>query len=290
MDQTEALRAFYAQLIAANTGLPISESRVITAFASIPRERFVGPGPWQVFTASGYLQTPSDNPAFLYQDNVIAIADDRQINNGQPWLHALCLYVLNPDQGETVVHIGAGTGYYTAILADLVGPTGSVHAIEIEPDLAERAKKNLEDWRNVTVHHRSGSGGPLPDCDIIYVNAGATAPLDIWLDALRPGGRLMFPLTPAEVGGKPGSGGMLKVTKTSEGSFNAGFVCGAAFIACIGARDDETAIRLSEAFKRGNLREVRSLRRNSQPDETSWFSGNGWWLSTSPNAGDHTKA
>jgi protein-L-isoaspartate(D-aspartate) O-methyltransferase len=283
MDRLETFRSFFASLVTASAGLP--EGKVTAAFAATPRERFVGPGPWKVFTQAGYLQTPSDDPALLYQDITVALADDRQINNGQPMLHAICLFTLGINPGETAVHIGAGTGYYTALLANLVGPTGSVYACEIEEDLAARAKKTLADLPNVTVHHRSGSAGELPSCDIIYVNAGATAPLDVWLDALRPNGRLLFPLTSAGVANRPGPGGMLLVTKVAEEQFKAQFVCPATFIACIGARDDEdTGKRLGDAFRRGNLRDVRSLRRATQPDETSWFSGSGWWLSTAPLA------
>ena len=47
-----------------------------------------------------------------------------------------------------------------------------------------------------------------------------------------------------------------------------------------GARDDETAQRLTEAFKRDDLRNVQSLRRGTPPDETCWCAGSGWWLST----------
>jgi hypothetical protein len=48
----------------------------------------------------------------------------------------------------------------------------------------------------------------------------------------------------------------------------------------MGTRDDETAKKLAEAFKRGDMKNVRSLRRNSEPDATSWCAGRGWWLST----------
>lgn len=280
MDRVEAFRSFFARLVTVGSGL--GEGKVTAAFAAIPRERFVGPGPWKVFTAAGYLQTPSDDPAFLYQDITVALADDRRINNGQPRLHAACLSALNVNAGETVVHIGAGTGYYTALLSNLVGPTGSVHAYEIEQDLAERAKNNLAEWSNVTVYHRSGSTGELPNCDTIYVNAGATAPLDLWLGALRSGGRLLFPLTSAGVGNTPGPGGMLLVTKTTDSQFSAKFVCPVLFVECVGARDEETGKRLGDAFRRGNLHEARSLRRGTQPDETCWFSGKGWWLSNAP--------
>jgi protein-L-isoaspartate(D-aspartate) O-methyltransferase len=228
--------------------------------------------------------TPSDDPALLYQDITVALADDRQINNGQPLLHAACLAALRATEGETAVHVGAGTGYYTALLAQLVGPNGSVAAYEIEADLARRATANLADLPNVTVHDQSAAVGPLPDSDLIYVNAGATAPLRVWLDSLRAGGRLLFPLTPAEVNGRPAPGGMLLVTKISDSRFDARFVCPAAFIACAGARDQETAAKLSEAFARGDMGKVQSLRRDAPPDETCWCAGKDWWLSTAPSS------
>jgi protein-L-isoaspartate(D-aspartate) O-methyltransferase len=285
VDRLQEFRTFYAHLITANagaTGIP----GLTAALASTPRERFVGAGPWKVFTRAGYVTTPSDDPALLYQDITVALADDRQINNGQPLLHAACLSALQPKEGEIAVHVGAGTGYYTALLAKLVGSTGSVFAYEIESDLAQRAMRNLADLPNVTVYHRSGSEGPLPDSDLIYVNAGATAPLRVWLDSLRTGGRLLFPLTPADVGGRPAGGGMLLVTKSPNNSFAARFVCPAAFIPCVGARDDETAAKLSAAFARGDLGKVQSLRLDNRWDGTCWCAGNDWWLSTaSPTMG-----
>jgi len=285
VDRFEAQRLFFADFITASAGIPKSDRRLADAFASVPRERFVGPGPWKIFTSSGLLETPSDDPVFLYQDVTVSLAADRHINNGQPLLHAICLAALNPAEGQAVLHIGAGTGYYTAILSKLVGSTGSVLAYEIEQDLAQRAAFNLAEYPNVTVCHRSGSQGPLPDCDAIYVNAGATAPLDVWLDALRLNGRLLFPLTPSDSpSGAPGAGAMLLITRPSAavnpGEFHAQFVSSAIFINCTGARDEGTARKLSAAFKRGNYRNVRSLHRNSPPDETCWIAGNNWWLST----------
>ena len=275
MERLEAHRSFFARLITASVGIPGGNGRLAEAFAATPRERFVGPGSWRVFTAGGYIETPSDDPAFLYQDVTVAVEAEGQINNGQPTLHALCLMALNVKEGETAVHVGAGTGYYTAVLARLVGSSGTVFGYEIEERLAERATVNLADLSNTTIHHRSGSEGALPECDVLYVSAGATAPMDVWLDALRSGGRLLFPLTPAQ-----GAGGLLLVTRTAEGRFPARFVGRALFIPCSGARDDETARKLTEAFKRDDLRNVQSLQRGTPPDETSWCAGSGWWLST----------
>ena len=116
---------------------------------------------------------------------------------------------------------------------------------------------------------------------MIYVNAGATSPLDVWLEALRPKGRLLFPLTPDDgAGSGPGIGAMLLITLAPEDRFAARFLCQAAFIPCAGARDPESAAKLSGAFKRGDFRNVRTLRRNSDPDDTCWCSGPNWWLST----------
>jgi protein-L-isoaspartate(D-aspartate) O-methyltransferase len=139
--------------------------------------------------------------------------------------------------------------------------------------------RNLGDLSNVTIQERSGSEAPLPVCDAIYVSAGATAPLDVWLDALQVNGRLLFPLTPADgPGGMPGAGAMLLITRKGT-DFDARFVCPATFVPCLGARDEQTAQKLSVAFRRGDLQNVKSLKRNSQPDDTCWCAGNGWWLS-----------
>ncbi len=190
MNRLEAYRHFYAELVTTSAGAAKNE-RLKHAFASTPRERFTGIGPWKVFADGNYVETPTDDPAFLHQDVVVALAPERRINNGQPVLHAINLAALNVKQGEKVLHVGAGTGYYTALLARLTGETGTVVAYEVEHDLAQNAIRNLSDLSNVTVQERSGSEAPLPACDAIYVNAGATAPLDVWLDALQLNGRLL---------------------------------------------------------------------------------------------------
>lgn len=283
MDRLQPFRTLYANLTVARVGITDPDSRLRAAFASTPREHFVGPGPWRIFTPVGYVETVSDDPAMLYQDAVVALKSDSNINNGQPTLHAFCLEALKIEDGETIIHVGAGTGYYTALLAQLTGVRGAVFAYELETDLAERAVANLADLPNVTVYTRSGVSAPLPACDVIYVSAGATEPMAVWLDALRPGGRLLFPLTPSK-----GSGGMLLVTRlaaedeASAKLYSARILMQAMFIPCVGARDEDTAQKLSDAFQRRAISEVRSLRRHSPLDETCWCAGNDWWLSTSP--------
>jgi protein-L-isoaspartate(D-aspartate) O-methyltransferase len=274
MDRIEAHRLFFAKLITANAGIAPG-SEIEAALASIPRENFVGPPPWKIFTRSGYVESPANDPALLYQDLVVSLGGEGPFNNGQPTLHAFCLSVLGVKKGERVVHVGAGTGYYTAVLARLVGETGVVHAYEIEPEFARRAKDNLAEFPDVEVHARSGTESPLPECDVLYVNAGATGPLGCWLDALSPKGRLLFPMTPDD-----GAGAMLLVTKHEDGSFGAKFLLQAQFVPCIGARDEAVARRLSEAFRHGAWAKVKSLHRNDAVDESCWVAADGWWLST----------
>ncbi len=273
MDRIQAHRLFYADMITANAGIPPG-SELEAALASTPRERFVGDPPWKIFTRSGYVDAPSDDPAFLYQDVVISLGSQGPFNNGQPTLHAFCLAALAPKKGERVIHIGAGTGYYTTLLAKLVGEAGAVDAYEIEPELAQRAMHNLAEFPNVSVHSRSGAEGPLPACDVLYVNAGATEPLAVWLDALRVNGRLLFPLTAA------GGGATLLVTKLEGGLFTARFLLQAQFVPCIGARDQAMEERLTKAFRNGKWSEVKSLHRNDAADDSCWCAGPGWWLST----------
>jgi protein-L-isoaspartate(D-aspartate) O-methyltransferase len=78
----------------------------------------------------GYTSTPDADPAHLYHDVVVAIDAPRQLNNGQPSFLAFCLDSLDLKAGERVVHIGCGVGYYTAIIAEVIGPKGHVLAQE----------------------------------------------------------------------------------------------------------------------------------------------------------------
>jgi protein-L-isoaspartate(D-aspartate) O-methyltransferase len=273
MQPLQAYREFFANFIVRSVGS--SSAPLIAAFASVARENFVGSGPWPVCVFPGYLPTISDDPRHLYQDILIGLATDRGINNGQPSLHARCLDACAPAEGETVLHIGAGTGYYTAVLAALVGPTGRVVAYEIEPDLAVRAAANLKELANVSVLSASANDAALPKSDVIYVNAGATHPPAAWLDALNVGGRLLFPLTPNE-----GLGCMLLVTRHTSTTYAASVVTRAAFIPCIGARDDDASASLSAALETQSMKSVKSLRRSTPPDHTAWCAGSGWWLST----------
>lgn len=267
----EELRRRYAVEIADAAG--IRHARVEEAFAFVPREAFLTPPPWTIFAPGGLFTSETSDPAELYQDVLVVLDRERGINNGQPSLHAAWLAALDPKPGEVAVHVGAGTGYYTALLAALVGPGGEVHAYEIEAHLAAIARRNLAALPAVTVHAASGVGAALPPSDVVYVNASASAPDVAWLKGLKPGGRLIFPWQPP---GRRG-GVTLQVTRADRG-FAVAATMEVAFIACAGAMARPSAGQETEV---GHIMRARSiwLAEQRPPDETAivvydavWFS------------------
>ena len=274
-DRVRERRQAYAAEITRNAH--VQDPRIEKAFAAVPREDFVGNPPWRVGSGGLFGLTSSSDPGRLYEDVLVAIDAERGINNGQPSLHAQAIDALGLKEGEIAVQIGAGAGYYTAIIAELVGAVGRVIAYEIEPDIAARAAANLARYPQVEVRARSGVED-LPQADAIYVNAAATHPLRAWLDALKVGGRLVFPLQAAG-----SSGAMAQVTRPERGeAWPTRLLTGVVFIPCEGAQDAEMARRLDEAFRRGRTERVRSLRFGGAPTETDWLRGDGWALSTEP--------
>lgn len=280
------LRGFFARYVA-NVGA-VRDARIEAAFATVPREPFAGPGPWFIRFASpwrqgpgrvGYIETPDADPFFLYQDVLVALDPARGINIGEPGLHARCLDCVAVQPGEAVVQVGAGSGYYSAILAMLVGPSGHVHAYEIDSALADRALSNLAPWPQATVMARSGAAGALPPADVIYVNAGISQPSVNWLEALRPGGRLLFPLQ-----GERKQGGMLLIEKPQRDgpSWPARFISWASFIPCQAEQNSDVERDLAVAFQRGDIERVRSIHFDGAPDGNCWLNAGSWWLSTAP--------
>lgn len=271
MDRLSDFRAVFAEVVAARGAC--GDPRIKAAFARVPRHEFVEPGPWR-FAEDG-PPTASTDPALLYQDLAVGLAPDRGIPTGLPSLHARCLDACAPKPGENVVHVGAGAGYFTAIIAELVGPTGTVRAFEVDAALAAMAERNLAPWPRVTVEARSGTVAEGP-VDLIYVCAGVQQIPGAWLRALRPGGRLVVPLTPSNA-----EGAVLLVENVGRQHYEARFLTPARFVPCIGATDPIAAKALGAAFARGDSASVRSLRvAPASPDSSCWFAGDGWWLSS----------
>jgi protein-L-isoaspartate(D-aspartate) O-methyltransferase len=136
----------------------VRSDRVIAAFATVPRERFLGAPPWQVYDfADGYWDVPGDDPMAAYHNVLFAIDAARELNNGHPEFWARLLDKLDVRAGDRVFHVGAGLGYYTAIMAELVGADGAVVAVEVDEALATRARNNLASCPNVQVIAADGA-------------------------------------------------------------------------------------------------------------------------------------
>ncbi len=282
-DELKIVRRAYAKQITA--AVRVADERIEAAFAEVPREDFLGPGPWPIFRMrQAYVPTPTADPVYLYTDDIVGIVPERHINNGQPSLHAYLLSQAAPRAGEHIVHVGAGAGYYSAIMSKLVTLSGRVTAIEFDPDLAARAQENLTSCRNVSVIQGDGSSVAFDAADVIYVNAGATRPADLWLDRLNDGGRLILPLT-TDLGftGSNWSnmhrrGAVFLVTRSGE-EFHAKWISPVSIFPCEGMRDVESERALATAFDSGEYRKVTRLyRADDVPSDQCWVRAPGWCL------------
>lgn len=258
----------------------IKSDAVVRAFAKVPREKFLGPGPWRIPWGQAHWTTEDDDPKHLYHNVLVAVDPKRQLNNGQPGFLALLIDALELKAGEHVAHIGCGTGYYSAILAEVVGNKGRVTAVEIDRKLAARAKRNLSPWRQVSVAAADGSSCGLDAVDAFLINAGATHPAAIWLDALAAGGRMILPLTVEDRGGA-----VLKVTRQTNG-YSARFIADVGIFPCVGARSRRANNQLKTAFQSGKRNTVRSLRRDRhEPNRMCWLHGGDFCLSRTAVSG-----
>jgi protein-L-isoaspartate(D-aspartate) O-methyltransferase len=277
------IRAAYARQILAAAG--VVDDRVGVAFSAIHREDFLGPGPWPVMRfRRGYVPTPDADPVYLYTDDVIGILPERHINNGQPSLHAHLIHRASPAAGDHVVHVGTGTGYYTAILAHLAGSTGRVTGIEHDPELSRRARANLAPYPTVEIIEGDGALVSFDEADVIYVNAGCTRPADSWLDRLADGGRLILPMTSDQGFGAispaamASAGAVFRIERRGD-DYLASWISAVAIFPCAGGRDEVSERALAEAFAREGWQNVTRLYRHQDvPSERCWLRGPGWAL------------
>lgn len=269
------IRRWFAQDVQVRA--PVLRNTAVTeAFARVPRERFLRPGPWRLLGCRPYVTSDAD-PRWLYHDLVVTINEAKQLNNGQPsfWAHAFDNLGLRP--GERVMQVGAATGYCSAILAEIVGIEGQVTAIECEADLAGRARENLEPLPHVEVVAGDGTTYDAGEMDAVIVCAGATQPAPLWLDRLADGGRLLMPLTSVTKWGF-----VLRAVRRGD-LFDAESIGGVGIFNCVGARDEEAAKRLQAVLSEvhDNQVPIRALYRGEPPSDAAervWYQGPDFWL------------
>ena len=155
----------------------ISNPQVLAAFYRVPREIFVPAG--------------LENKA--YEDHPLPIGHDQTIS--QPYVVALMTESLEPLSSDRVLEIGAGSGYQTAILAELVA---QVYSIEIVEELFKIAKMRLVHlgYQNVHLKHDDGRNGWSEEApfDKIIVTAGATEIPSALVAQLKEDGRVVIPI------------------------------------------------------------------------------------------------
>ena len=191
------------------------------------------------------------------------------------WAHNLDHLDLR--RGERVLQVGAGTGYYSAILAEIVGREGRVVAVEYDADLASRAKANLVAWPQVEVVAGDGRAHDPDTVDAVVAFAGSTHPAPLWLDRLAEGGRLMMPLTGANWWGF-----ILRAERQGD-AFAARSIGGVGIFPCVGGRDDAAGERLQAALQNVQPRDlpICALHRGEPATEVGdrlWYAGPGFWL------------
>lgn len=273
----EQAREWFAEDLRVTANL--KSPALVRALAALPRERFLGPGPWTIYgteIGAAPRHTDTDDPRHVYHNVSIAIDAGRGLFNGQPGLIAAWLDALAIAPGERAVHIGCATGYYTALMAEMVGPAGRVYGIEIDDALAARARENLADRPWVDVSQGDGRAGLPDEADVVVVNAGATHVLDEWLDTLRPGGRLLVPLTVA-IPGMPGrlSKGLVFLITRGAGGWAARAGGLVVIYSLLGVRDETMNAALGQALRSsGPNVPVTRLRRDAHEREAGcWLHG-----------------
>jgi protein-L-isoaspartate(D-aspartate) O-methyltransferase len=159
----------------------IRDERLLAAMSKVPRHEFVSQQNW--------------NEA--YADHPIPIAEKQ--TTSQPYMIAAMVQAAEIKPGDRVLEIGAGSGYQTAVLAELAS---QVFAVERYASLTETAQKTLErlGYRNAKIVTGDGSLG-LPEAapfDAIIVSAAAPSIPQALVDQLALGGRLLIPIGEAE--------------------------------------------------------------------------------------------
>jgi len=223
-----------------------STERTLAAFKSVARENFAGKGPWKVRSPlAGFTlplrSTPDDDPKWLYHSVLIVLDEDKGINIGDPGLWVSLLARADVQLGARVLQVGAGVGYYSAILSKLVGPNGHIIAYEVEEELADRAAANLAVYDNVEI--RQGNAATdltgADRFDLIVAFAGVTHVPSVWTERLAPEARLLLPLTGADWWGA------MILAQQSDDGFSAITLGRCGFYPCSGARRDDLAAQVS---------------------------------------------
>jgi len=190
----------------------IGEPDILDAFRAVPREAFI-----------------SDEYAHLaYGDHPLPIEANQTIS--QPYIVALMIQAAAIRPGDTVLEVGAGSGYAAAVISRIAG---RVVGIERQHELVEVARERLQrlGYDNIEIVEGDGTKG-WPDAapfDAILAAASGSHVPKALISQLAPGGRLVMPI------GEPGwAQELIKVTKQPDGALRQDNLGGVRFVPLIG--------------------------------------------------------
>jgi len=159
------------------------KARVLDAMNAVPRQNFV----------------PAEVRDYAHSDGPLPIGWHKTIS--QPFITALMTELLELEAGMTVLEIGTGLGYHTALLSQLAH---QVYTVEIVEELAEEAERRLREFGCANVAYKVGNGtNGWPEhapYDAVIVTAAAETPPPALVEQLAPGGRMAIPLGPRREG------------------------------------------------------------------------------------------
>lgn len=193
-------------------GRGIRDRHVLDTLRKVPREAFV----------------PERLREFAYEDTPLPIAAEQTMS--QPYIVALMIEALDLEGGEKVLEIGTGSGYATAVLAELASEVFTVERIDELAYSAAAAFASLG-YRNIHVQHADGTLGwpPAAPYDAIIVTAGGPEIPESLKQQLKTGGRLIIP-----VGSAPRLQQLVRVTRTSQDKFKTEDLADVRFVPLVG--------------------------------------------------------
>jgi protein-L-isoaspartate(D-aspartate) O-methyltransferase len=160
----------------------IRDPRVLAAFGRVPRRFFV----------------PEDAQPYAEGDHPLEIGFGQTIS--QPYIVAAMTEALDLRPGDRVLEVGTGSGYQTAVLAELLPLGSTLRTIELVPELSARAERTLRELGYDNVLFRVGDGSKgWPEAapyDAILVAAAPEEVPSALLEQLAPAGRLVIPVGP----------------------------------------------------------------------------------------------
>jgi protein-L-isoaspartate(D-aspartate) O-methyltransferase len=191
----------------------IAEPHILDAFLSVPREAFVDP----------------KHSHLAYGDHPLPIAAGQTIS--QPYIVALMIQAAGIKPGDTVLEVGAGSGYAAAVISRIAG---KVISIERQHELVEIARKRVQGlgYDNVEIVEGDGTMG-WPGCgpyDAVLAAASGSHVPQLLIDQLSPGGRLVMP-----VGARGEIQQLIKLTKRRDDSVKRENLGAVRFVPLIGA-------------------------------------------------------